>query len=53
MGDFAVSNNEGKLVFTFRVPSIKTTDYVAEAKVADIKARIPQHGKGNTRKRHK
>ena len=53
MGDFAVSNNEGKLVFTFRVPSIKTTDYVAEAKVADIKARIQQHGKGNTRKRHK
>ena len=52
MGDFAVSNHGGKLVFTFRVPSIKTTDYVAEAKAEDIKAKIPQHGKGNTRKRH-
>lgn len=53
MGDFAVSNHGGKLVFSFRVPSIKTTDYVAEAKAEDIKAMIPQHGKGNTRKRHK
>ena len=53
MGDFAVSNHAGKLVFTFRVPSIKTTDYVAEAKAADIKARIQQHGKGATRQRHK
>ena len=53
MGDFAVSNCGGKLVFTFRVPSIKTTDYVAEAKAEDIKARIPRHGKGTTRKRHK
>ena len=53
MGDFAVSNYGGKLVFTFRVPSIKTTDYVAEAKAEDIRARIPQHGQGNTRKRHR
>jgi len=53
MGDFAVSNNGGKLVFTFRIPSIKTTDYVAEAKAEEVRARIPQHGQGTTRKRHK
>ncbi len=53
MGDFAVSNFDGKLVFTFRVPSIKRTDYVAEAKADAIKAKIGQHGKGNTRQRHK
>ena len=29
-GDFAISNCSGKTVFTFRFPSIKTTDYVEE-----------------------
>ena len=53
MGDFAVSNHDGKLVFTFRIPSIKTTDYVVEAKAEEVRAMIQQHGKGNTRKRHK
>lgn len=38
MGDFAVSNYGGNLVFTFRVPSIKTTDYVAEANREETKA---------------
>jgi len=53
MGDFAVSNFDGKLVFTFRVPSIKTTDYVKEVQAENIKAQIPVHGKGNTKKRKK
>ena len=34
-GDFAVSNSKGKTVFTFRMPSIATTDYVDEAKKID------------------
>ncbi len=28
LGDFSVSNYEGKTVFTFRIPSMATTDYV-------------------------
>lgn len=28
LGDFAVSNYEGKTIFTFRIPSESTTDYV-------------------------
>ena len=40
-GDFAVSNHNGKTVFSFRMPSQATTDYVAM-----IKSRIP-HIKGN------
>ena len=28
MGDFAVSNYEGKTIFTYRVPSLAVTDYV-------------------------
>lgn len=52
-GDFAVSNYENKTSFTFRMPSIKRTDYVEEIKAANVKASIALHGKGNTRKRHK
>lgn len=53
MGDFAVSNCNGQLVFTFRTPSIETTDYVAVVKAENIRVRTAEHGKGNTRKRHK
>ena len=53
LGDFAVSNHENNTVFTFRIPSIKRTDYVAEINTERIKAQIGTHGKGNTRKRHK
>ena len=53
LGDFAVSNYDSKLVFTFRVPSIKTTNYVAEVQAENTRARIQSHGKGTTRKRHK
>lgn len=29
-GDFAVSNYDGKTVFTFRIPSVAVTDYIQE-----------------------
>jgi len=32
LGDFAVSNYNGKTAFSFRIPSQKRTDYVAELK---------------------
>ena len=52
LGDFAISNFEGKTTFTFRIPSIKRTDYVDEIEKLKIKQRIAIHGQGNTRKRH-
>ena len=36
LGDMAISNFEGKTVFTFRVPSLKATDYVKEAEKSKI-----------------
>ena len=29
-GDFAITHNQGEMVVSFRVPSIKAIDYVAE-----------------------
>ena len=52
-GDFAVSNFEDNTVFTFRIPSVRRTDYVAEINHEKIMAKIGTHGKGNTRRRHK
>ena len=52
LGDFAISNFEGKTTFTFRIPSIKRTDYGDEIEKLKIKQRIAIHGQGNTRKRH-
>lgn len=49
-GDFAVSNYDGKTVFTFRVPSIALTDYVAQIRKQNIIGE--RHGKGK-RKRKK
>lgn len=46
-GDFAVSNHKGKTFFSFRLPSVKRTDYVLEANIGKIVG--PKHGKG-TRK---
>ena len=49
LGDFAVSNYNGKTVFTFRTPSQEKTDYVAKLK---IKQKLgPKHGKGKRKKR--
>ena len=48
LGDFAVSNFNGKTVFSFRTPSQKQTDYVAEANFQ--KTIGPKHGKGKRKK---
>ena len=47
LGDFAVSNYADKTVFSFRIPSKKTTNYVIEA---DKKL---SHGKGTKKKKNK
>lgn len=48
MGDFAVSNHLGNTVFSFRIPSKKTTDYVAEL---SLQKRIGSHGKGKRKRK--
>ncbi len=47
-GDFAVSNRDGKTVFTFRIPSIKLTDYVQQNNASN--AIGMRHGKGKRKK---
>ncbi len=42
-GDFSVSNHNGQTVFSFRIPSTKTTDYV---EILRTKSIIGTHGKG-------
>lgn len=46
-GDFAVSNHNGQTFFSFRLPSVKRTDYVLEANIGKIVG--PKHGKGSWR----
>lgn len=49
LGDLSVSNYNGKTVFSFRIPSKKTTDYVKEI---NLENRIGQkHGKGKRKKK--
>ena len=47
-GDFAVSNYDGKTVFTFRTPSIKLTDYVQQNAASRTVGKL--HGKGNKKR---
>ena len=49
LGDFAVSNFHGSTVFSFRVPSVKKTDYVQEVKLEQIIG--PRHGQGKRKKK--
>ncbi len=51
LGDFAVSNKDGKTSFTFRIPSIERADYVIEVKKA--RAVGPTHGKGKRKRKKK
>ena len=51
LGDFAVSNYRGKTVFSFRIPSKKTTDYVKEISIENLIG--PKHGKGKRKKKRK
>lgn len=48
MGDFSVSNFNGKTVFTFRTPSKETTDYVREIAIEKLVGN--KHGKGKRKK---
>ena len=47
-GDFAVSNSNDKTIFTFRVPSIKSTDYAEDIRRQKL---IGTHGPGKRKKR--
>ena len=48
LGDFAVSNFQGKTAFTFRTPSKVMTDYVREIKISN---KVGQHGTGKRKKK--
>lgn len=50
-GDFAVSNYNGKTVFSFRTPSKQLTDYVEQINVAKIIG--SRHGVGKRKRKHK
>jgi hypothetical protein len=47
-GDLAVSNHNGRTTFTFRVPSIETTDYVKKVRISNAVG--PKHGKGKRKR---
>lgn len=47
-GDFSVSNFKNNTVFSFRVPSSKETDYVAEIRLKNL---VGTHGTGKKKKR--
>lgn len=49
-GDFAVSNLNNKTVFSFRVPSLKSTDYAGEIRKQNL---IGTHGPGKRKKHRK
>jgi len=48
LGDFALTNKDGKSVFTFRIPSITRIDFVKEENNINI-TRIKNEGKPVTR----
>ncbi len=49
-GDFSVSNFGEKTVFSFRIPSIRTTDYVQELTIKNLTG---THGTGKRKHKHK
>ncbi len=49
LGDFTVSNFQGKTTFTFRMPSASTTDYVKQIRVSNLIG--TPHGKGKRKKK--
>lgn len=53
IGDFAISNFEGKTSFSFRVPSKRKTDYVVTENKHNKKASKPKKGKGKNKGRFK
>ena len=49
LGDFSISNYEGKTVFTFRIPSQKTTNFVQQINAQKVIGQ--KHGKGKRNKK--
>lgn len=52
-GDFSVTNQNGNTVFSFRIPSAHTVDFVKQQNEAILKARIASSGKGGFRNQKK
>lgn len=50
-GDFAVTNHNGKTIFTYRCPSTNSIDFVKQIQVS--KQIGPPHGKGNRKRKRK
>ena len=48
MGDFAVTNYNGKTAFSFRIPSQKRIDFVQESNIAQLAG---SHGKGKRKRK--
>ena len=51
MGDFAVSNKDGKTCFSFRIPSVERTDYVKQVQVENAIGQ--RHGPGKRKQKPK
>lgn len=49
MGDFSITNQNGNTVFSFRVPSCHTVDFVQEHNNGMIKYKMALAGKGGFR----
>lgn len=49
-GDFSITN-QGNTVFSFRIPSAHTVDFVKQQNEAALKDRIANSGKGGFRKK--
>ena len=50
-GDFCITNYEGKTVFSFRIPSQRRVDYVAEHNAQAVRPPLTHRGSKGARKR--
>ena len=53
IGDFSVSNFEGKTTLSYRIPSKQVTDYVQEINRENMKKLVGTHGPGKRKKKNK
>lgn len=52
-GDFSITNQSGTTVFSFRVPSLHTVDFVQQHNEGMLRLKLAQSGKGGFRKKKK
>lgn len=52
-GDFSITNQNGKTVFSFRIPSAHTVDFVKQHNEAALREHISRSGKGSFRNKKK